>query len=54
MFGEKDEEDILYLEKPDREEQVIEVAPGVNVEVNKSGKLIGSRYLKPQRYLRTH
>ena len=48
-----DEEDILYLEKPGREEQVIELAPGVNIEVNKSGKLIGSRYLKPQSYLRT-
>ncbi|MGH7889921.1 MAG: DUF2283 domain-containing protein [Thermodesulfobacteriota bacterium] len=41
-----DEEDILYLEKPGREEQVIELAPGVNVELNKSGKLIGIEIFK--------
>jgi len=41
-----DEEDILYLEKPGREEDVIELAPGVNVELNKSGKLIGIEIFK--------
>ena len=36
-----EEGDILYLGKEGREEEVIELAPGVNIELNKSGKLIG-------------
>ena len=34
-------EDILYLAKQGQEEEVIELAPGVNVELDASGKLIG-------------
>ncbi|MGH7793075.1 MAG: DUF2283 domain-containing protein [Thermodesulfobacteriota bacterium] len=47
-----DEEDILYLEKPGREEDVIELAPGVNVELNKSGKLIGIEIFKASALLK--
>jgi len=36
-----DEEDILYLGKEGQEEEVIELSPGVNVELDGSGKLIG-------------
>ena len=36
-----EEEDILYLGREGIEEEVIELAPGVNCEFNKSGKLIG-------------
>lgn len=34
-------EDVLYLAKEGQEEEVIEVAPGVNLEFDASGKLIG-------------
>lgn len=36
-----EEEDILYLGKEGQEEEVIELSPGVNVELDGSGKLIG-------------
>ena len=36
-----DEEDVLYLGKEGQEEEVIELSPGVNVELDGSGKLIG-------------
>lgn len=36
-----DEEDVLYLGKEGQEEEVIELSPGVNVELDSSGKLIG-------------
>ena len=36
-----DEEDVLYLGKEGQEEEVIELFPGVNVELDGSGKLIG-------------
>lgn len=36
-----DDEDILYLGKEGQEEEVIELSPGVNVELDGSGKLIG-------------
>ena len=34
-------EDILYLAKEGEEEEIIELAPGVNVELDSSGNLIG-------------
>ena len=34
-------EDILYLAKEGEKEEVIEVSPGVNMELDASGKLIG-------------
>lgn len=36
-----EEEDILYLAKEGEEREVVEVSPGVNVELDDSGKLIG-------------
>jgi uncharacterized protein YuzE len=36
-----EEEDILYLAKEGEEREVVEVSPGVNVELDNSGKLIG-------------
>lgn len=34
-------EDILYLARKGQEEEVVELSPGVNVELDASGKLIG-------------
>lgn len=36
-----EKEDILYLAKEGREEEVVELSPGVNIELDSSGKLIG-------------
>ncbi len=36
-----DNEDILYLAKEGEEEEIVELAPGVNVELDSSGSLIG-------------
>ena len=36
-----DNEDILYLGKQGEECEVIELAPGVNVELDQSGSMIG-------------
>jgi len=34
-------EDVLYLAKEGQEEEVVELGPGVNVELDNSGNLIG-------------
>jgi uncharacterized protein YuzE len=34
-------EDILYLAKEGEEEEVLEVSPGVNMELDASGRVIG-------------
>ena len=36
-----DKEDILYLAREGEEEEVVELSPGVNVELDSSGELIG-------------
>ena len=36
-----DKEDILYLAREGEEAEVVELAPGVNVELDSSGELIG-------------
>lgn len=36
-----DEEDILFLAKEGEEAEVVEISPGVNMELDSSGKLIG-------------
>lgn len=41
-----EEEDILYLGKEGKEEEVVELSPGVNVEIDESGKLIGVEVFK--------
>jgi len=47
-----EDEDILYLGKKGREEEVIELAPGVNIELNKSGRLIGIEIFKASELLK--
>ncbi len=42
-------EDILYLAKEGKETEVIEISPGVNVELDGSGKLIGVEIFKASR-----
>ncbi|MBW2301886.1 MAG: DUF2283 domain-containing protein [Deltaproteobacteria bacterium] len=41
-----EKEDILYLGKKGQEEEVVELAPGVNVELDASGSLIGVELFK--------
>lgn len=41
-----DKEDILYLAKEGREEESIELYPGVNIELDNAGKLIGIEIFK--------
>ena len=36
-----EKEDILYLAKEGKEEEVVELSPGVNIELDASGSLIG-------------
>lgn len=36
-----EKEDVLYLGKEGQEEEVVELAPGINVEFDDSGELIG-------------
>ncbi len=36
-----DEEDILYLANEGEEEEVVELSPGENLELDREGKLIG-------------
>ena len=44
-----EEEDILYLAKEGEEREVVEVSPGINVELDDSGKLIGVEVFKASR-----
>ena len=43
-----EKEDILYLAKEGQEAEVVELAPGINAELNSSGDLIGVE-IEPQR-----
>lgn len=36
-----EKEDILYLAKASEEAEVVEISPGINVELDSNGKLIG-------------
>ena len=36
-----EKEDVLYLAKEGQEAEVVELAPGINAELNSSGDLIG-------------
>lgn len=36
-----EKEDVLYLAKEGQEEEVVELGPGINVELDNSGNLIG-------------
>ena len=39
-------QDVLYLAREGQEEEVVELAPGVNVELDSSGNLIGVEVFK--------
>ena len=39
-------EDILYLAREGEQEEVVELSPGVNAELDKSGKLVGVEIFK--------
>jgi uncharacterized protein YuzE len=41
-----EEQDVLYLAREGQEEEVVELAPGVNVELDNSGNLIGVEVFK--------
>ncbi|MBI5695758.1 MAG: DUF2283 domain-containing protein [Nitrospirae bacterium] len=44
LYDEKD--DILYLAKEGQEEEVVELSPGVNMELDAEGRLIGVEIFK--------
>lgn len=39
-------EDILYLAKEGEEAEVVEISPGINMELDSNGKLIGVELFK--------
>ncbi len=47
-----EEEDILYLAKEGEEAEVVEISPGVNMELDSNGKLIGVELFQASRMLR--
>lgn len=47
-----EEEDILYLAKEGEEAEVVEVSPGVNMELDGKGNLIGVEVFKASRMFR--
>ena len=44
--------DVLYLGKEGREEEVVEVAPGLNIELDENGEIIGVEILHASRQLK--
>ena len=44
IYDEK--EDVLFLAREGQEEEIVELAPGVNVELDGSGNLIGVEVFK--------
>lgn len=44
--------DILYIAKKGEEEEFVEVAPGVNVELDKNGEVMGFEIFKASRVLK--
>jgi len=45
-------EDILYLAKEGLEHEILELSPGVNLELDDSGKLIGVEVFKASHLLK--
>jgi uncharacterized protein YuzE len=45
-------EDILYLAKEGLEHEIVELSPGVNLELDDSGKLIGVEVFKASHLLK--
>ena len=50
VYDEK--EDILFLAREGQEEEIVELAPGVNVELDSSGNLIGVEVFEASSRLR--
>ena len=49
------ESDVLYIvAKKAREEEFVEVAPGINVELDERGQLIGIEILNASKMLKAH
>lgn len=46
------ETDVLYLSREGEEEEVEEVYPGINLELNKEGKIVGVEILNASTLLR--
>lgn len=44
-----EEEDILYLAKEGEEAEIVEISPGVNMELDSNGNLIGVELFKASR-----
>lgn len=44
-----EKEDILYLAREGQEEEVVEIAPGINMELDASGNLIGVEVFRASR-----
>jgi len=47
-----EKEDILYLAKEGEEEEIVELSPGVNIELDSSGELIGVELFKASMLLK--
>ena len=45
-------EDILYLAKEGEEKEVVELSPGVNIELDSSGQLIGVEFFNASSLLK--
>jgi len=44
--------DVLYLDKEGQEEKVVEIYPGVNLEMDADGELIGGEILQASKMLK--
>ncbi len=47
-----EKEDILYLAREGEEEEIVELSPGVNIELDSSGELIGVELFKASMLLK--
>lgn len=47
-----EKEDILYLAKEGQEEEIVEIAPGVNAELDASGNLLGVEIFEASKLLK--
>jgi len=46
------ESDVLYISKEEREEEFMELFPGINIELNEKGEFIGIEILNASEMLR--
>lgn len=47
-----EKEDILYLAKEGMEEEIVEIAPGVNAELDAAGNLLGVEIFEASKLLK--